>query len=233
MSWTHRPGLAMSAALALTLLTSSCADEAAPSPQERCKTDGLAAFGAGRLIVDQGKPGPLELRMSKASGFLQGRSMTLRFGAASLPEGSRELLLRVQATDSAEELIERLSRATADGPATFRVVDTSQVKAGGQSISALDGYDCDMSKGALCAQLAVDRQVDGLISDEDEVVFNARDGQLVFERIDGLSSTFRMSFSLQLSGNLFDRDDMNASNTWSGCVDSGYIGTGGGRWELR
>lgn len=220
-----------SVVLCLSLL--GCGDEEPVAPTLRCADQGLASFGAGSLIVDAGKPGALEIDVSKAAGFLQGPTLVVRFPNASLPEGKRTLLLRVFTSDSGDALIDRISRATTDGPASFNVSDATAVKAGSNNIASLDGYDCDFANGKICAQLAVDRQADGLISDEDNVVFNARSGTIVFEKIDGLSSTFKLNFNLQLGANIFDRDDMTSSNAWSGCVDSGYESAGNGRWELR
>lgn len=221
------------AAISLGFCLFGCGDEAPVAPELRCADEGLASFGSGSLIVSGGKPGALEVNVSKAAGFLQGPTLVVRFPNASLPEGKRTLLLRVFASDSAEGLIDRISRATTDGPASFSVSDATAVKAGSNNIASLDGYDCDFANGKICAQLAVDNQADGIVSDEDAVVFNARSGTIVFEKIDGLSSTFKLNFNLELGANIFDRDDMTTSNAWRGCVDSGYGSAGNGRWELR
>lgn len=210
-----------------------CGDEAVVPAQDRCAELGYASFGGGSINVSGGKPGALEVVVDKASGFVQNQTIVVRFPNASLAEGKRTLLLRFYTTESGEVLLERISRALESGPLTLNIADATAIKAGSNNVSTLDGYDCAFSQGALCAQLAVDRTGDGLINDEDEVVFNAKGGTVTFEKIDGLSSIFRFDYSLNLGANIFDREDMTTSNAWAGCVDSGYRSVGNNRWDLE
>ncbi len=223
--------LALLLLLAPTLsLLVSCGDDEAPTPaRQRCEVDGAAYFGQGQLALADDATSAVQLEGSSAPGLISGATLVVRMASVTV-EGQRyPLLLRLHATDEATDLLNRVSRATIDGPLTVTIADASMIASGANNISGLARYDCDLAQGRLCAQLAVDRDLDGLVSDADQMVYNARSGELRFTR--AVSSRFVMDWSLEVGANMFERG-ASTPGALAGCVNAQYRQGLGGAWEL-
>ena len=216
--------------LAVLLACSACGGEEDPVPaRERCADRSPQAYAEGTLSLSPNASSDVSKEVAAASGVVDGSSLYLTFPSAA---GSKPLLLKLYVSDAAGGLLDRVAESIEQGRTSFEVVDATAPIAGSQNISGLNNYTCVFADGKICAQVVVDENGDGLVSDDDARVFNAAGGEVVFTEVQGLSSTFRMDWALNLGGNLLDSEDTTTGNALSGCLNTSYSSNGGNRWEL-
>lgn len=219
-------------ALCVLISFAACGDDPPPEPEDRCKESGVAAFGSGKVSLTPNASKPVEVSRGSGSGFILGPAVYVALPGSDVSGAKKNLILKLFTSDEPTGLLDRISRATTDGAATFDIVDASEAISGSQNISGLNNYDCKFSENKLCAQVAVDTDGDGLVSDADELVFNARSGAITFIEAKGLSSSFKMTWSLSLAGNILNGEDNGAGNSFKGCLFSSYRSSGADRWDF-
>ena len=208
----------------------ACGEEETPLPaRDRCDAGGVELYAQGNVSLQPNTSSALSQESSSASGVVERNSLYLELPSL---DGATPGLLRLYASDAPEGLINAVVVSIEQGRNTFTVVDTTEAIAGSQNISGLNNYTCALADGQICAQLVLDENEDGLVSDSDGRVFNASGGDVVFEQIRGLSSTFHMTWALTLGGNLLNPEDFADSNALIGCLNTSFEPDGATRWTL-
>lgn len=213
------------------LILTACGEEAGDPipPRERCIDRTPQAFVAGSVSLTPNAASEISKEVATASGVVEGSALYLTFPAAA---GSKPLLLKLYVSDTGGGLVDRIAESIEQGRSSFEVVDATTPIAGSQNISGLNNYTCSFAEGKICAQIVVDENNDGLVSDDDGRVYNAAGGEIVFTEVRGLSSTFSMNWVLTLGANLLNAEDTIAGNALSGCLNTSYSSDGGNRWQL-
>lgn len=216
----------------LAIGATACGDDPPPAPEDRCEQQGLATFGGGKISLIANNSEVVEGSTQTGQGFVIGPAVYLSIPGAQTVRGKKNLILKLYTSDEPTGLIDRISRASLDAPATFEVVDASAPISGSQNISGLNNYDCKFNENKICAQLAIDNNGDGLVTDEDELVYNAKSGSVTFIEAKGLSSSFKMTWTMRLAGNILDSEDNATENRFRGCLYSSYRSAGDSRWDF-
>lgn len=223
--------LLLIAALLPTL--TSCGEEEAVPAERRCAEEGHTLFGGGTLSLVDGKPGSVEWASSTSEGIIQRGLITLRFRDVNTGDGARTVILRLAATDSTQNLLDRISEAAVSGPITITLVDATAIVDGSTGRTLLDSYDCDFSQGRLCAQLGVDSTGDDFITDADSDAANARSGTLTISPISSAARAFKLTWNMQLGANFLRTGSAGDAGTFAGCLDTTYTQQGSSAWSLR
>lgn len=194
-------------------------EEPKPAAEDRCEIEGHSVFAErtlGEAIT--------ELPGASVEGLVSNQNITVKLPRVG---GGPQLILKMRFSD-ATNLLDEITRASTQA---FEIVDATDVPAGSMNVSGLDKYECPLSEGKICAQLGVDTDGDGLISDDDGEVYNASGGSIDFETIDGLTKSIKFHWSINLGTDIFDA--MSASGQIRGCVDASYTSTGAATWTIE
>ncbi len=206
--------------VAMMCVASGCGEEL-PDPRSACESEGFAMYGAVTLDGAETRHEGAE-----GDGLFQASQMYVRLPGVDGPQ----VILRTYASDGTQTLLERVARDIDGGSVSLTVVDATDPGAGSMNVSGLDRYSCNYEGGEICAQIVLDGNGDGLVSDDDEV-FNARSGTLRFTELSGLPNRIALDWTLELGGDVTAGGEGGGSS--QGCVDTGYETGGGGNWLLK
>ncbi len=209
----------MCAALVTCAWLGACGEEPRPSPEKRCEVEGHRTFAAGDLGSTD-----YELSLAEVTGLVSGQNITVQLPGFA---DGKTMILKMRFSD-ATNLLDEITRASLD---SFDVVDATDIPAGSMNVSGLDKYECSLGAGKICAQVGVDHDGDGLISDDDSEVYNAKGGKVVFETIDGLSRSIKFQWTIDLGSDIFASD--SGPGVVRGCLDASYMSAGSATWSIE
>jgi hypothetical protein len=207
-----------------SLMIWGCGSEETPEAEERCGEDGYKAFLVGSI---EGGGVETDLQISNSGdtpGLANVNEMRLVVGMARPPGSAVELpvILRIYDTDGGRNLLLRLSEILDEEEAVhLTVTDASEVGAGSQGRTDLDGFDCAFGEGKICVQLGFDSVGDQLLGDNDEHAYNATGGSVSFVGLDNVTRRVHVQLEVELGRNVLEFGDESTGSV-GGCVSPGY-----------
>lgn len=227
------------ATLLFTIITTFCmacgGEEEEPTPPaERCQADNLKVYLTA--TVDDGSE-QQDFQISNADGspgWIGFHEIRINLGNAVPPEGgeAEPVILRLYDPASEELLGSTIDNLTDEAPVEVAVFDASEIPAGAEDVTSLSEHECSLAEGTICAQIGFDSAGDNILFDDDEFVYNAVGGSVIFEGFDPVSRTFSVKYDLDLGRNILRFQDESTGRA-EGCLLPRYTAHGGEPWVLE
>ncbi len=223
-----RKTLWLFAFLSLTLLFVACGEEEEEEepvdPIDRCDAEDLRAFAEGSISVDEETTTFEVSGADSAPGRISANEIRIQLGSAVPPGGeeAEPVIMRIYDPNSPLNFATHLSELTESGPLELDVIDASEVPAGSQDLTSLDQFDCSIDDDAtVCVQVGFDSAGDGILFDDDELVYNAIGGTVTIDGFDPNPPTFSAHFDVQLGRNVLTFGD-DSTGHFEGCLRPRY-----------
>jgi hypothetical protein len=210
----------------------SCGDDETVTPvSERCVVDGYAVYATGQIVTEDGVF-PISVKLKEADGLIKDQELLIGMGQIEREIDSPNLRFKIRENVQANDLLDNFANASAAAPATLLLVDTSNPPENVVRRSDLSTFSCSIDAGSTCGQLALDTADPGLISDDDDKVYNFTSGQFTIESVNNSSSKVNFHFNVQLGRNILKTGD-TSSGELQGCISAKYASAGSSGWTLR
>lgn len=209
-----------------------CGDDEAPvAPIDRCKVEGYSVYATGEIVTEEGVF-PINVALKEAQGTIKSQELQIGMGVIVRDVDSPNLIFKVRENTQSNDLLDNFSNASTDGPATLSFTDASNPSATAVRRTDLASFDCSIDAGTTCGQIAIDTADPGVISDNDDKVFNFVGGTFTVVDVNNSSSRVNFQFDAQLGRNVLKTGDTSSGHI-QGCIGAKYTSGGASGWSLR
>ncbi len=209
-----------------------CGDDEAPVPAiDRCEVEGYSIFATGQYVTEEGVF-PINVALKEADGLIKDQELLIGMGTVQRDLDAPNLLFKIRENTQTNDLLDNFANSAAASPKTLSFTDASEPSATAVRRSDLATFSCSIDDGTTCGQLAIDTADPGLISDNDDKVFNFVGGTFTIVDVNNSSSRVNFQFDAQLGRNVLKTGD-TSSGQIQGCINAKYASAGSSGWTLR
>lgn len=217
--------------VAVALWSVGCGEDEAVAPQDRCLAGGPVVFATGQIVTDTGTF-KVNTSLAEADGKIAVQEMQIGLGTLKRESDTPELLFKVRENGQQNDLLDNYANASDTAPAVLNIVDASEPPTAAVRRSDLATFDCAIEDLTTCGQLVVDTADPGVVSDNDDKVYNFTGGTFTVEEINNSTSRAIFSFDVELGPNILKTGDTSTGRI-QGCINAEYASAGSMGWNLR